>query len=139
MQLAKLLMLISVLIIFLLGLIHTIYTFSGRKLTPRDKNLKSKMENVAPVISGETTMWKCWVGFNASHSFGLLFFGLIYGYLAISKQEVLFGSIFLLVVGFLLLSGIVVLAKLYWFSAPFISACVSLTCYLASIVFWFSR
>ncbi|MCI0446596.1 hypothetical protein L0152_25750 [bacterium] len=134
----KILMLISVVIIFMLGVIHTIYTFSGRKLTPRDENLKSKMENVAPVISGETTMWKCWIGFNASHSFGLLSFGLIYGYLAIYKQEVLFGSIFLLFVGFLLLSGLVVLARLYWFSVPFISACVSLTCYLASIVLWFS-
>jgi hypothetical protein len=95
MQLAKILMLISVLIIFMLGVIHTIYTISGRKLTPRDENLKSKMENVAPVISGETTMWKCWIGFNASHSLGLLLFGLIYGYLAIYKEELLFGSVFL--------------------------------------------
>jgi hypothetical protein len=135
MQLAKILMLISVLIIFMLGVIHTIYTISGRKLTPRDENLKSKMENVAPVISGETTMWKCWIGFNASHSLGLLLFGLIYGYLAIYKEELLFGSVFLLFVGFVLLSCLVVLAKLYWFSVPFRSLCISLICYLGSVVF----
>jgi hypothetical protein len=131
----KILMLISVLIIFMLGVIHTIYTFSGRKLTPRDENLKSKMENVAPVISGETTMWKCWIGFNASHSLGLLLFGLIYGYLAIYKEELLFGSVFLLFVGFVLLSCLVVLAKLYWFSIPLRSLCISLICYLGSVVF----
>lgn len=128
-------MLISVLIIFMLGVIHTIYTFSGRKLTPRDEDLMNKMENVPPFISGETTMWKCWIGFNASHSFGLLFFGLIYGYLAIYKQEVLFGSVFLLFIGLLLLSGLVVLARLYWFSAPFRSLCISLISYIGSVVF----
>src|SRR5262245_41929678 len=114
MQLEKLLMVVSAFIIFLLGVIHIIYTFSGWKLTPRDADLKSKMENVAPVISGETSMWKCWVGFNASHSFGLLFFGLTYGYLAIFKEDVLFGSVFLLVVGFLVLSGLIVVSKHYW-------------------------
>ena len=137
MQLAKILMLISVLIIFLLGLIHVVYTFWVPKLTPRDQNLKSTMENAAPVISGETTMWKCWIGFNASHGFGLLFFGLVYGYLAIYKSEILFGSVFLLSVGFLLLSGVLVLAKLYWFSIPFRSVCLSLICYVASVVLAF--
>lgn len=134
---AKILMLISVLIIFLLGLIHVVYTFWVPKLTPRDQNLKSTMENAAPVISGETTMWKCWIGFNASHGFGLLFFGLVYGYLAIYKSEILFGSVFLLFVGFLLLSGVLVLAKLYWFSIPFRSVCVSLICYVGSVVLAF--
>lgn len=131
---AKILMVISVAIIFMLGMIHVIYTFWGAKLTPRDENLKSNMENMAPIISAETTMWKCWIGFNASHSFGLLFFAFIYGYLAIYKPEVLFGSIFLLFVGFLLLSGVAVLAKLYWFSIPFRSVCFSLICYVASVV-----
>jgi hypothetical protein len=134
---AKILMLISVLIIFLLGLIHLVYTFWVPKLTPRDQKLKSTMENAVPVISGETTMWKCWIGFNASHGFGLLFFGLVYGYLAIYKSEILFGSVFLLSVGFLLLSGVLVLAKLYWFSIPFRSVCVSLICYVASVVLAF--
>jgi hypothetical protein len=138
MHLEKILMLMSALIIFTLGVIHIIYTFSGRKLTPRDADLKSKMENVAPVISSETTMWKCWVGFNASHSFGLLFFGFIYGYLSIFKQEVLFGSVFLLVVGFLLLGGLAVISKRYWFSAPFRGVCISLTCYIASVVLAFT-
>ena len=29
------------------------------------------MMTVSPVISRETTMWRVWVGFNATHSFGL--------------------------------------------------------------------
>ncbi len=29
------------------------------------------MQQVSPVITRQTTMWKAWVGFNASHSYGL--------------------------------------------------------------------
>jgi len=138
MHLETILMVISALIIFILGVVHLTYTFWMPKLTPRDADLKSKMETAAPVVSSETTMWKCWVGFNASHSFGLVFFGFIYGYLAIYKQEVLFGSIFLLLIGFLLLAGLAVISKLYWFNAPFGGVCISLMCYLASVVLTFT-
>jgi hypothetical protein len=35
-------------------------------------------------------MWKAWVGFNASHSYGAILFGLVYGYLASMSSEVVF-------------------------------------------------
>jgi hypothetical protein len=40
------------------------------------------MSQIAPVITKEATMWRCWVGFNASHSMGLILFGLVFGFLA---------------------------------------------------------
>jgi hypothetical protein len=36
------------------------------------------MSQIAPVITKEATMWRCWVGFNASHSMGLILFGLVF-------------------------------------------------------------
>lgn len=78
-------------------------------------------------------MWRCWVGFNASHSMGLILFGLIFGFLAVAHSRVLFQSPFLLVVGLAMLVGVVVLSKTYFFSAPFWGMNVSLACYLASI------
>jgi hypothetical protein len=39
------------------------------------------------------------VGFNASHSMGLILFGLVFGYLALAHRQLLFQSPFLLVVG----------------------------------------
>jgi hypothetical protein len=72
----------SAAIILLIGLVHLLYTFRGPKLHPRDPDLTARMMAVSPVISSETTMWRCWVGFNASHSFCLIFFGALYGYLA---------------------------------------------------------
>ena len=78
------------------------------------------MQEVSPVITRQTTMWKAWVGFNASHSYGLILFGTVYGYLALAHSEFLFQSVFLLALGLILLFGYVFLAKRYFFphSAP---------------------
>ena len=130
---AKILMVLSASIIFTLGVVHLVYTFWGPKLTPRDPALQISMSQIAPVITRETTMWRCWVGFNASHSMCLILFGLIYCFLAIANSPLLFRSPFLLIVGLAMLSGLLALCKVYWFSAPFIGVGVSLACYVASI------
>jgi hypothetical protein len=133
MILARSLMLASAAILFVLGAIHLIYTFWGRKLTPRDPALRLSMSQVSPVLTRETTMWKAWIGFNASHGMGAILFGLIYGYLAVAQSALLFESPFLLLVGLAMVGGFAILGKLYWFSVPFWSVCVSLACYLSAI------
>src|SRR5579864_8779707 len=105
-------------IVLLLGVLHLVYTFRGRKLYPRDSDLYTRMNEVPLVLTRKTTMWKAWVGFNASHSYGAIFFGLVYGYLALAHSELLFQSTYLLLVGLLLLIGYAVLGKVYWFRTP---------------------
>jgi len=130
---ARVLMVVSAGIIFALGVLHLVYTFWGPKLTPRDPGLQVSMSQVSPVITKETTMWRAWVGFNASHSMGLILFGLIYCFLAITNSPLLFRSPFLLIVGLAMLGGLLALCKVYWFSVPFIGVGISLVCYVASI------
>jgi hypothetical protein len=124
----------SAAIILLFGLVHLLYTLRGPKLHPRDSDLTARMMAVSPVISSETTMWRAWVGFNASHSFCLILFGLLYGYLAMRHSAFLFHSSFLLALGFVFLLGYAVLAKLYWFSAPFRGIELAAILYLLGIV-----
>jgi hypothetical protein len=130
---ARILMVLSASIIFTLGVVHLVYTFWGPKLTPRDPALQISMSQISPVITKETTIWRCWVGFNASHSMGLILFGLVFGFLALAHDQLLFQSPFLLVVGLAMLGGFVVLCKVYFFSAPLTGVCISLACYIASI------
>jgi len=130
---AKVLMVLSAGIAFTLGVFHLVYTFWGTMLTPRDHALQISMTQIAPVITNETTMWRCWVGFNASHSMGLILFGLVFGFLALAHAQLLFKSPFLLVVGLAMLGGFVVLSKVYFFSAPLRDLSISLACYVASI------
>ena len=131
---ARVLMVLSASVVLLLGVVHLVYTFWGPNLTPRDPALQISMSQSSPVITKETTMWRCWVGFNASHSMGLILFGLIFGYLALAHGQLLFRSPFLLIVGLALLMGFVVLCKIYFFSAPLTGVSISLAFYVAGIV-----
>jgi hypothetical protein len=114
-QLASLLVAASGAVMLSLGSLHLVYTFFGPKLRLRDPELEGRMKVVHPGITRQTTMWKAWVGFNASHSL----FGLLYGYLALAQPAVLFGSIFLGMLGGAFLLGFVALGKAYWFSTSF--------------------
>jgi len=124
----------SAAIILLLGLVHLLYTFRGNKLHPRDAALEARLKEVSPKISRETTMWNAWIGFNASHSFGAILFGLVYGYLAFMHTALLFQSIFLLLVGAFLLAGYVFLARRYWFSIPFRGIVLATALYVAALM-----
>jgi hypothetical protein len=127
----------SAAIILLLGLVHLLYTFYGPKLLPRDRELQARMQEVSPVITRETTMWKAWIGFNASHSFGAFLFGAVYGYLSLVHSTFLFHSKFLLTLGLLLLFGYVFLGKRYWFSIPFRGILLATALYvLALFIAW---
>jgi hypothetical protein len=130
---AKILMVFSASIVLTLGVLHLVNTFWGPSFTPRDPALQISMSQSSPIISKETTMWRCWVGFNASHGMGLILFGLVFGFLALAHGQLLFQSPFLLVVGLAMLGGFVVLCKVYFFSVPLTGISISLACYIASI------
>lgn len=133
-KLETILMVLAAAEVAVLGFVHLILTFYGPKFKPRDRSLAERMQQISPVISAETTMWKAWVGFNASHSYGAILFGLIYAYLSIQHAGVLFNSTYLLAVGLSFLVGFLILAKKYWFKTPFIGIGIALVLYIASIV-----
>lgn len=123
----------SAAIILLLGFAHLILTFRSDKLSPKDYELHQKMKEEALVLTPETTVWKAWLGFNASHSLGAILFAIVYGYLVIFYPDFLFVSWFMQIVGLLYLAAFLLLAKAYWFSGPFRGILVSLLLYLAGI------
>ena len=126
-------------VIGLLGALHLLYTFHGTKLRPRDTHLERQMELVSPEISRHTTMWLAWVGFNASHSFGALFFAAVYAYLGLLHADFLFASNFLVMLGLALLLGYTWLAVKFWFRIPLAGIVVALGLYLFAVyVAWFA-
>lgn len=131
---ARILVTFGAALVFWLGVVHLRLTFAGDKLTPADTSVLESMRKVAPVISNQTTMWKAWLGFNASHSLGALLFGLVYGYLALAHPTLLFQSWFLLGVGAGLLGAYLWLGARYWFSAPFTAIAVASTSYVVGAI-----
>src|SRR5438034_11573517 len=62
-----------------LGGLHAIYTLLDlrhpRRLVPADPSVAHAMANSALRLSGGgTDMWRAWIGFNFSHSLGVLLF-----------------------------------------------------------------
>lgn len=133
MQLPSLLLLASATVIAALGLAHLVFTFVGRRFEPREPGLMAQMQAAHPVITRQTTMWRAWIGFNASHSVGALLFGLVYGYLALQQPALLWASPFLLGVGLAVLLGYTALGWLYWFSVPFRGIVLALALYAAAL------
>ena len=124
----------SAAVIFALGALHLWYTFRGNKLHPRDPELRAKLEQAPLVLTRRTTMWKAWVGFNASHSYGALLFGAVYGYLALLQSAILFQSWFLLSLGLVTLLAYAFLGKRYWFSVPFRGILLATVLYVGALV-----
>ena len=127
----------SATIVFVLGLVHLVYTFHGSKLRPRDRELPAQMERSALVLTRETTVWRAWIGFNASHSLGAMLFGAVYGHLALVQPAALTGSPFLLSLGGALLLAYAWLGRRYWFSVPFRGIVLALVLYAAGVVTMF--
>lgn len=128
---------LSALIILLLGSAHLWLTVHGNKLHPRNPGLKEQLELAHLRITGETSFWKAWIGFNASHSYGAILFGFVYGYLALFHAGFLFDSTFLLSLGMLYLLGLVFLGRKYWFSRPFYAISAAAALYAASLIVQF--
>ena len=72
------------------------------------------------------------MGFNVSHSMGLLLFGLIYGYMVVCRWERT--SYFPAGTGSLMLAGYVVLARIFWFTAPLIGVSASALLYVVGFL-----
>lgn len=122
--------LFSASIVGLLGTLHLLLTFYGPKLRPRDPALQQQMTIIHPGITRQTTMWRAWLGFNASHSLGAMLFGLVYARLALAQPALLFADGWLLGAGLVFLLSFLVLAIRYWFITPLIGVSLALLCYL---------
>ncbi|HEY1076960.1 MAG TPA: hypothetical protein VGE51_09770 [Fontimonas sp.] len=131
-MLPTLLVLASALIIGALASLHLWFTFVGPKLRPRDEDLEARMKRTPMRITRETTVWRAWIGFNASHSLGGLLFAAVYAYLALAAPALLFEHVFLPTLGAAFLGSFVALGRLYWFSVPYRGILLASACYLAA-------
>ena len=125
-------------VIGLLGLVHLIYTLLTNKFEPRDSDLGRRLREVSPVLTAETTMWRAWIGFNASHSLGAILFAALYFYLAIFNLEFLLSTPFLVILSLLVLGSYLILAYRFWFKLPLWGIAIAATLFVAGYVVAFS-
>jgi hypothetical protein len=124
----------SAFLLLAMGSYHLLLTFRGSSFNPRDEAVRTAMEAVSPKLTSQTSMWNAWIGFNASHSFGAMLFGLVYGYLALAEPATLFRSVFLQFIGLALLASYCLVAARYWFKSPLRGVLLSASLYAAALI-----
>jgi hypothetical protein len=125
---------VSAAIVLLMGSVHLAYTFFSRKFHCRDPAVNVAMQSGAPRISADTSMWRAWTGFNASHSLGAMLFGLVYLQLALAHSALLAHGSYFALLGAALLSAYAVLAWRYWFRVPLVGITLALGAYIGGLV-----
>lgn len=131
---AQLLIIIGALIIGLLGLTHLLLTFASNKFEAFDANVTQAMKTTTPIITKNTTLWRAWIGFNASHSLGALLFTGVYLPLAVWHFPMLFQSLWFLILPLIISGAYLLLAYRYWFKAPLIGISIALLCFSGAFI-----
>ena len=121
-----------------LGGLHAVYTLldlrNPRRLVPVDPSVAHAMANSAVRLSrGGTDMWRAWIGFNFSHSLGVLLFAALAVWAGARSNRLPLG-----IMPALTLIGCVylVLALRYWFRSPAIGIAIGTGCFAAAWVLW---
>ena len=134
----KILLVTGVSIFGILGTLHLLYTFFTRKFHSSDPAVMEAMRRCSPVITNETSMWKMWVGFNASHSIGAMLLAAIYIPLAVYHFPMLRSSVWFMTLPVVVAFAYLLLARRYWFRVPYFGVLIALVCFVAaaSLVFF---
>ena len=116
----------------ILGAAHLIYTLFTNKFNAYDPSVTQAMKSTSPILTKETSIWKAWIGFNASHSLGAMLVAGIYIPLSLSYFDVIRGSIWFSNLPILIGLSYLSLAKIYWFKIPFFGILISTLCFIAA-------
>jgi hypothetical protein len=133
-MLAQYLWISGSLIFLLLGIAHLRLTFTGTRLFPKDDSTMEAMKQTQLRITKETTLWKAWTGFNASHSAGAIFFGAVNIILASQYFWILQESVLILFLTSAFVLFFFFLARAYWFKIPLIGVLLATLCFAVAMV-----
>ena len=130
----QILLVIGASIFGILGVLHLYYTFFTNKFMTRDRNVAEAMKQTSPILTGRTSMWNAWIGFNGSHSLGAIVIAVFYILLAATHMEVIreTRSFILLAVG--IGFSYLYLAIKYWFKIPLIGILIATICFVISAI-----
>ncbi len=130
----QLLLVVGSSIFVLLGGAHGVLTFrdlsNPRSFTPRDPELRAAMQESAIAFHPKVNLWRAWLGFNLSHSLGLVMFGGAFLYLGIFQSFLFSRSILLQSCSILVSAAYLVMSLKFFFSKPAIGSGIAMACFV---------
>lgn len=121
-------------IFVLMGAGHGVFTLKDlgnpRNFTPRDAKLRTAMQQSTIALHPKINLWQAWLGFNLSHSLGLVMFGGAFLYLGIFQSFLFSQSTLLQNLSILVSAAYLVMSLKFWFSIPAIGSGIALVCFV---------
>lgn len=134
-MIAQLLWILASVVMLALASMHLYFTFFSNKFSIRSAEVEQGMKNTHPVLTNKISVWNAWIGFNGSHSSGIIFMAAIHIYLAACQYELLSHSVFIQALTLVTSLFLVFLGKKYWFNVPFTGAVIAFVCYTLAVCF----
>lgn len=133
-ELSRYVFLLGALPFVVLGIVHVLATpltpDESKGLSPRDRAYRQSMTEQTVLLTRRTNLWLVWVGFNLSHSLGVVLFGVVV--LLVGRSPAAFGSngpVFVPLA--IVVSGVYLAIGLrYWFRTPVIGIIISSVCFV---------
>lgn len=135
-ELSRYLFLLGALPFVVLGIAHVFATpltpDESKGLSPRDLAYRRSMGEQTVLLTRRTNLWLVWVGFNLSHSLGVVLFGVVV--LLVGRSPAAFGANWPVFVPLAIVVSAVYLAigVRYWFRTPIIGIVASSVCFVVS-------
>jgi hypothetical protein len=126
----RLLLLAGAAIFAVLGSLHLLYTFVGTRLQPRDPAAIAAMQATHPRLTQQTTVWRAWIGFNASHSLGAIAFAAFVIGLAGWRMDVMRAQPAFAWLAAANALAWLALARAYWFRIPIVGLLLASACFV---------
>ena len=130
----KLLLIVGSSIFVLLGATHAVLILmdlgNPRNFTPLDATLRTAMQQSTIALHPKINLWQAWLGFNLSHSLGLLMFGGAFLYIGIRHSSLFSQSALLQGCTILISAAYLVMSLQFWYSRPAIGAGIAMACFI---------
>ena len=135
---AQILLTIASTIFLALGTLHGVLTLRDvakpRAFTPTDDAVRIAMQGTRLAFNPRANFWQAWLGFNLSHSLGLVIFGGGLLFLAWFHFPVFAASHLLQGAAGVVPAAYLVISLRFWFWGPALGSGLSLLCILAAVV-----
>lgn len=105
---------------------------SPRAFTPHDSALREAMQKASLRFHPDLNLWRAWLGFNLTHSLGLIVFGGAFLHMGIFAPGNFASSLLVQAAAVGVAAAYVAVSFKFFFSRPLIGSSIGLACFIAA-------
>lgn len=132
----RILLIVAAFPFLLMGAWHGVLTLrdlkSPKAFVPRDPALLQAMQRSGIRLHRSINLWRAWLGFNFSHSLGLVLFGAMFMYVGVFEPALFVSSLGVQTIAVSISALYLVLCVRFFFSTPAIGSAIGLISFLAA-------